>query len=73
MSRDLFSIRGEQTCIPEISTKWDLYYHLVQSGGKKGGIKKNKDLSFLLDNKQFDFTECYTALKLCNDRPVLEN
>lgn len=73
MSRDLFSIRGEQTCFPEISTKCDLYYHLVQSGEEKGGIKKSKDLSFLLDNKQFDFMECYTALKLCNDRPVLEN
>lgn len=73
MFGDLFSITGEQTCIPEISTKCDLYYHLVQSGEKKGRIKKSKAPSFLLDNEQLDFMECYTTLKLCNNSPVLEN
>lgn len=74
MFGDLFSITGEQTCISEISTKCDLYYHLVQSGKKKKRtIMKIKALSFLLDNKQLDFMECYTTLKLCNDSPVLEN
>lgn len=34
---------------------------------------KSKAFSFLLDNKQLDFMERYTTLKLCNDSPVLEN
>lgn len=67
--RDLFSITGEQTCIPVISTKCDLYYHLVQSGKKKENEEKKR--SFISSNRLLDFMECYTVLQLCNDSPVL--
>lgn len=68
--RDLFSITGEQTCIPVISTKCDLYYHLVQSDKKKKENEEKKR-SFISSNRVLDFTECYAMLQLCNDSPVL--